>query len=164
MFSLYVLLKIILFFHRAILTYFAHCCYCLLDDFAIVFPNSVCMYIHLFMIIHKRIQAVEFLFSLIFCFAHVCMCVHVYFVLFLRRQLRVGKKFLSFYLLCVRFPSRLLVLATKYKYTHVYVYKQVYMDFKYGDELFLCICYSFVAFLKVSFLMWTVLKSLLNSS
>ena len=119
MFSLYVLLKIILFFHRAILTYFAHCYYCQLDDFAIVFPNSVCMYIHLFMIIHKRIQAVEFLFSLIFCFAHVCMCVHVYFVLFLRRQLRVGKKFLSFYLLCVRFPSRLLVLATKYIHTYM---------------------------------------------
>ena len=75
-----------------------HCCYCDLDDFAIVFPNSVYMYMHLFMIIHKHIQAVEFLFSLIFCFVHVCMYVHVYFVLFLHRQLHVGKKF-SFFLI-----------------------------------------------------------------
>ena len=75
-----------------------HCCYCDLDDFAIVFPNSVYMYMHLFMIIHKHIQAVEFLFSLIFSFVHVCMYVHVYFVLFLHRQLHVGKKF-SFFLI-----------------------------------------------------------------
>ena len=73
-------------FHRAILTYFVPCCYCELDDFAIVFPNSVCTCMHLFMIIHKHIQAVEFLFSLIFCFVHVCMCVHVYFVFLLHRH------------------------------------------------------------------------------
>lgn len=82
----------------------------------------------------------------------VCVCTCTLFYFYVDSYVS-GRNFLSFYLLCVRFPSRLLVLATKYKYTHVYVYKQVYMDFKYGDELSLCICYSFVAFFKVSFLM-----------
>ena len=111
-------------FHRAVLTYFVPCCYCELDDFAIVFPNSVCTYMHLFMIIHKHIQAVESLFSLIFCFVHVCMCVHVYFIV---TQTVTCREEISFYLLCICFASCLLVLATKYKYAHIYVYKQIYI-------------------------------------
>ena len=91
---------------------------------------------------------------------YVCACVLCF--PFTQTCHMLGGNFLSFYWLCISFASCLLVLATKYKYAHKYVYKQKYMDFRYGDELSLCICYLFVAFFKVSFLMWTFLKVLIE--
>lgn len=52
-----------------------YCCYCELDNFLIIFSNVVCRNVYIFMIIHKNIKVVEFLFLFLPLFMYVCSCV-----------------------------------------------------------------------------------------
>lgn len=103
--SFYKALKILYMSHtvfiKAILMQSGYCCYCELDNFLIMFSSAVCTYACIFMIIHKNIKAVEFLF-LFFAFVHVCVYTCVLFCFYIDSY-TLKRNVISFDLLCICF-------------------------------------------------------------